>query len=418
MFKRVKLKLILINIAVVGVILLLFFSGIYLLMKQSTERQSEQLLHSIAIEVKMQGVRSNQPSRIKRPGTPYLMGDYYYVRIASDGSILDQSPEFPVSETEFSSMLNDIFQRESDKGTIKLESDTYRFLKNFPPDLRDITVVFISIRPEKEILRRLGATLVSIGLAGLIIVFISSLFLADRALIPIKKSWDRQKNFVADASHELRSPLSVMQTSLELVMGNKEETVESQTKWLENIQTENKRMTKLVNDLLLLARADSDQQLIYKTLFPLHMIIQNAFESFEPVAYKKAIKLELKLENEVDFFGDENRLKQLVVILIDNAIKYTPSGGCVSVILNKRDNNVELLVLDTGEGIESEHLGKIFERFYRIDKARSRESGGTGLGLSIADWIAKEHKGTITVSSTPGKGSTFKVQLPIILQKS
>lgn len=414
MFKRVKLKLTVINITVVGIILLLSFSVIYITMKQNTEKQSEKLLRSVAVAIGVRRLdqRSNLPLQMKH------WGNYFYVKYDSYGKLIDQSAELPVTAEELTAMLNDVLQQASDKGLIKLGSDTFRFLRSFPPTFRDVTVVFISTQPEKETLRRLGTILVSISLAGLFVVFLSSLFLADRALIPIKKSWERQKNFVADASHELRSPLAVMQTNLELVMGNKEETVESQTKWLENLQTENRRMAKLVNDLLLLARADSDQQLMDKKLFPLDETVKEAVASLKPVAARKNIQLELKQDDRIDFFGDEDRLKQLTVILIDNALKYTSSGGHAAVSLRKHDSHVELFVTDNGEGIDSKHLDKIFERFYRVDKARSRDCGGTGLGLSIADWIAKEHKGSITVSSTPGKGSTFKVQFPIALHKT
>jgi signal transduction histidine kinase len=130
------------------------------------------------------------------------------------------------------------------------------------------------------------------------------------------------------------------------------------------------------------------------------------------------IQLELKQADEIEFFGDESKLKQLTLILIDNAVKYTPPGGHAAVGLIKQDSHMALLVTDTGDGIESEHIDKIFERFYRVDKARSRDDGGTGLGLAIADWIVRVHKGTISVSSTPGKGSTFNVQLPIVLHRN
>jgi len=414
MFKKVKLKLTIINITVVGIVLLLFFSVIFLSMKQNTQIQSEQLLRSVAVTVgsRRADQHPNQPFQMKH------WGNLFYVTYDSYGKLIDQSAELPVSTEELDTLLNKVFQQSSDKGLINLGSDTFRFLINSSPNKREISVVFISTQPEKETLRRLGTILISIGLAGLAVVFLSSLFLADRALIPIKKSWERQKSFVADASHELRSPLTVMQTNLELVMGNKEETVESQEKWLENIRIENKRMTKLVNDLLLLARADSDQQLMEKAYFPLNEIVKEAVELFKPIAERKNIKLELEHVEDINFFGDESRLKQLIVILIDNALKYTPPGGQAAVSLKKHDSHVELFVTDTGEGIEKEHLNKIFERFYRVDKARSRESGGTGLGLSIAAWIVKEHKGSISVISTPDKGSTFKVQLPAILHRT
>jgi signal transduction histidine kinase len=176
-------------------------------------------------------------------------------------------------------------------------------------------------------------------------------------------------------------------------------------------------MTKLVNDLLFLARADSNQQLVEKIVFPLSEVIDGVAAAYEPLALKKGVRLEVRLGRDILFYGDEGKIKQLAVILLDNAIKYTSSEGIVTVLLKQYDNSVELIVKDTGEGIAKEHLKKIFDRFYRVDRARSRESGGTGLGLSIADSIVKEHKGTITVTSAPGCGSTFTVTLPILEHK-
>ncbi len=411
MFRGVKLKLVIINIVIVGIVLLLFFTGIYLLMKRNTVRQTEQLLRSLTTEVRMQELRHATSPQISIPRS------WFYVKYSTEGKLIGQSAGMPATGKELNRILNETFLQERDKGLIRLKADTYRFLRSIPADLHNVTFVFLSTQPEREVLGRLGTVLLSVGIAGLVVVLVSSLFLADRALIPIKQAWERQKNFVADASHELRSPLAVMQTNLELVLGNREESVESQSKWLENVQMENRRMTRLVNDLLLLARADSDQQLIERGLFPLHETIKAAVESYEPVASKKNIRLELQQEDEIVFFGDENRIKQLTVIMIDNAIKYTASGGRAAVRLKRRNGCAELTVEDTGLGMDGEHLNKIFERFYRIDTARSRDNGGAGLGLSIAEWIVKEHKGTISVDSTPGKGSTFKALLPLFLQK-
>lgn len=412
MFKKVRLKLTLINIAVVGVILLLFLSGIYILMKQNTDRQSVQLLRAMAADIRMKTQR-----RTITPPSVRLWGNSFYVKYNSEGILQSMSADIPLTEADMNTLINNAVQYKKDMGVIKLESGFYRFYRSYPADFQDMTIVFMNVQQDRDTLARLGTILILVGLAGILIVFVSSLFLAGRALIPIKKSWERQQNFVADASHELRSPLAVMQTNLELVMGNRDETVESQSKWLENVQVENRRMAKLVTDLLFLARADSNQQTLEKVFFPLHKVVREVIGSFEPLAAKKGIRLELTLEQGIEFLGDEDRLKQLTVILLDNAIKYTPQGGKAEVSLKQRDNHIELIVSDTGVGIENEHLDKIFDRFYRVDKARSRDIGGTGLGLSIAEWIVREHRGSILVSSVPGAGSTFKVLLPKTLQK-
>jgi signal transduction histidine kinase len=274
------------------------------------------------------------------------------------------------------------------------------------------SIIFVNIDYENNLLKSLRFNLITIALAGLCLIFAGSLFMAGRAVKPIKAAWEKQKNFVADASHELRTPLSIMQTNLELVMENKAETVESQTKWLENVYLENKHMTKLVSDLLLLARADSDQKLLEMKSFSMSIAAEEAATPFIPVAEEKEVKINLSIASDVSFFGDESRIKQLLVILLDNAVKYTPPGGRVSLVLESNKDNIQMLVTDTGEGISKENLEKIFERFYRVDKARSSETGGIGLGLSIAGWIVKEHHGTINVGSTLGKGTTFKITFP------
>jgi Signal transduction histidine kinase len=411
MFKSVRLKLTFINIAVVGVILIVFFSGIYVLMQQQMKRQSDQFLFSLLGES-----RSHPQRRIPPELRNWASG--FYAKIDGDSKIVDKSLNLPVNESELTDLVNKTGLQGRDRGILAYNSENFRYLRTYSPETNQVTIVFMNMQPEKKVLGLLKVILGSISLGGLLIVFVSSLFLADKALIPIKKSWERQRNFVADASHELRSPLAVIQTSLELVMGNSEESVESQMKWLENIKAENKRMTKLVDDLLLLARADSDQKMIEKRFFPIQAVVENVIALYEPTAAAKGITLTSNLNFQSDFYGDESRIKQLVIILLDNAIKYTPDCGEVHLTLGFFDNHMELAVRDTGVGIAEEHLEKIFERFYRIDKARSRESGGTGLGLSIADWIVREHKGSINVSSTPGKGTTFKVSLPNVLPKT
>lgn len=236
--------------------------------------------------------------------------------------------------------------------------------------------------------------------------------MADRAMAPIKTSWQRQQDFVADASHELRTPLTVVQVNLELVKGNPEETVASQSKWLDYSLLETRRMSKLVDDLLFLARADSQQQTLEIKQFSLDTALREVIESFTPLAETSGILLEASLDSKITYLGDEFRIKQLIVILLDNAIKYTPSGGRVTLGLQNWDTFAEITVSDNGEGIEQEHLTKIFERFYRVDKARSQQKEGTGLGLAIADWIIQSHHGQVKVSSSQGEGTTFVINLP------
>ena len=336
-----------------------------------------------------------------------------YAILLSTGDITDTTSNLPITRFQLKLLVNKTLESTKQRGKVRLyDEKSYRFLKAPLSKGMGSILVFVSTDPESEIIEELLAALTGSGLCGLVLVFLGGLFMAEKALVPIKKSWQRQKNFVADASHELRTPLAVIQTNLEIVLGNPWQTVESQAKWLENIHVENKRMAKLVVDLLFLARADSQQELLEMKNFPLHTILKDSLEVFEPVATGKNIKLEPLIESEIHFYGDENRIMQVAVILLDNAIKYTPSGGIVTLSLKDTGDIIEISVSDTGEGIKKDQHDKIFERFYRVDKARSKQSGGTGLGLSIAEWIIKEHHGSIKVTSSLGKGSTFKILLP------
>lgn len=408
MFSKLRLKLTLINTMVIGFVLLFIFSGIYFVTWQGLVMQSERLMNSMISEE-----HSKAPPPYFRP-QKRLGSNYFYVESDIKGSIINSSPDMLMTSEGLPLLLKETLAIRSNKGQVKLNNETYRFVKastDFDNNL--IKIVFFSTEAEREMLSGLMTTLLAIGIFALIMSFTGSLFMADRALIPIKEAWEKQRAFVADASHELRTPLAVIRTNLELVLGNPNDTIESQSKWLSYIQDESNRMNSLVDNLLFLARADSNEDNINKTDFELDSLLISIVDSFKPIALSKNINMDLNVDSGTVFNGDENRMKQLITILIDNAIKYNHPGGQIFVSMKSQENAVEISVSDTGEGIPKEHISKVFERFYRVDTSRSRESGGTGLGLSIAGCIAKEFGGNISVNSAPGEGSTFRVIFPI-----
>ncbi len=407
MFRKLRLRLTLINVLVMAALFLLFVAGTYVVMQAEIFSQSEQLMQMIATEAGSESIHSV----FQRDNH---MAKYFVVKTDAAGNITEASSDLPLAPEHLTPLVQKTLQKTRPGGEVEWQDQYYTYLRAPLNQGPGFALVFVNVERERDILRFLLAALAIAGLISLALAFYGGLFLADRAMTPIKQAWQRQRDFVADASHELRTPLAVIQINLELVRGNSEETVSSQETWLENIQIETMRMTKLVSDLLLLARADSQQQVLEMKQFELDKALRDALEPFMPVATAKSIKLELSPAAPLTFYGDENRIKQLALILVDNAIKHTPSGGEVSINLHSRSGEVEIAVSDTGEGIEPEHLDKIFERFYRVDKARSQQQGGTGLGLAIADWIVKSHNGTIMVSSSPGKGTVFTVNLPTL----
>ncbi|NJL95861.1 MAG: HAMP domain-containing protein [Anaerolineae bacterium] len=222
----------------------------------------------------------------------------------------------------------------------------------------------------------------------------------------LEKQFQAQKRFVADVSHELRTPLTTIQGNLDLtrLYGLDEKSMQA-------MEGEVRRMVRIVDDLLLLARADAGQLPMQLKTLDLDRLILEVYN--EAVLLSRGVHhVKLNELDQVCVQGDEERLKQLFSNLIVNAIKYTPPGGTIEITLTKNHPEAQVAVTDSGIGIPPEDLQHIFDRFYRVDKARSRVAGGTGLGLSIAKWIADSHHGRIHVTSTPGKGSTFSVALP------
>lgn len=254
---------------------------------------------------------------------------------------------------------------------------------------------------------------VPVIIISLLLVFAASYIISKFALLPIKRSWQRQLDFTADASHELRTPLTVIKTNLEIVLDSPDESVESQLTWLQNIEEEHTRMTKLVDNLLTLSRADTGEQTLFTSNFLIDEKIQTVVDTFKPVCQQKEIELNYNIKSNLSFWGDEGRISQLVVILLDNAVQYSEVGGTITVALEKKEKELELTVKDTGIGIGQNEIEKIFRRFYRVADTRQRNPNGSGLGLSIAKWIVEQHNGRIQVKSKPDEGTIFIIKLPI-----
>jgi len=228
----------------------------------------------------------------------------------------------------------------------------------------------------------------------------------------LHSSFAQVRQFSADASHELRTPLTVMRGEIEIAMRNPK-TPDEYRRVLESTLEEIIRMSSIIENLLTLAKADQGTYEVNLSEVNLASLLLELYDDSEVLAEGKHIRVALLKNEAITIVGDKGRLRQLFLNLIDNAIKYTPEGGCVSLSIERRNGAALFRVEDTGIGIPSQDIGRVFDRFYRVDKARSREIGGTGLGLSIAKWIAELHRGTIAVESEVDKGSVFTVELPI-----
>lgn len=262
-------------------------------------------------------------------------------------------------------------------------------------------------------LRRLAWGLALGGIMALVFSGIGAMWLTQQAVEPVEQNFQRLKQFTADASHELRSPLTVIQTAVEVMLSHPERIHSLDAKKLAAINSATNQMTRLVEDLLFLARTDATAPILALDWdpIPLKEVLQDLVALLEPQAQAKGITLKSLLLVGISVHGDAAQLSRLFSNLLENALQYTPAGGNVVLTMTRLNQDIVVSVKDTGIGIAPEDLQFVFQRFWRADKARSSRSRGLGLGLAIAQAIAQRHKGEITVRSKVGVGSCFEVRL-------
>jgi signal transduction histidine kinase len=271
-----------------------------------------------------------------------------------------------------------------------------------------------STEPERQALRQLLFILVAGGGAGLVLAMAGGFWLSGRALQPIRTAMDKQKEFVADASHELRTPLALIRANAEILKREGDKPIDENIASVDDIIQETDRLAALVGQMLTLARADTNQPPPQFVPVDLNNLAQDTAREMRLLAEPRDISIQVDADGQTLVEGDPLRLRELITILLDNSLKYSEEGAAITVRVRPAAGRAVLAVTDTGRGIPADAMPKVFDRFYRADKARSREMGGSGLGLSIAKWIADVHKGTIGIESAPGKGTTVTVGLPLV----
>lgn len=338
-----------------------------------------------------------------------------YVRVNKDGDIQRISYQYFESGDNISleQTVGEIIKSGSMEGKVEIDDIKFRYAVFNKGDSSGYDVIFLDRAIEISTLNRLLIIFISIGGLGLLILFGVSWLLASWAITPIAEAWDKQKQFIADASHELKTPLTVIATNTDVVLANAEDTVQNQSKWLTYIKSETARMSKLVSDLLYIAKSDVNEVAMVMNEFNLSHTTLGVCLVFETVAFENGKILDTDIEENISYKGDEDRIKQLITILVDNAIVHSNGNANIMVSL-KRDNKdkIKLSVSNTnGEDIPKGCEERLFERFFRVDKARNRSSGSHGLGLNIAQSIVKNHNGSISVTSTKDHVVTFTVTL-------
>ena len=272
--------------------------------------------------------------------------------------------------------------------------------------------LLINVDTEKSLVNGYFQIIVScIVIIGVLSIF-ASFILSKRTLVPLKESMTKQMEFVQNVSHELRTPLTIIQAKQELLLQEPNSKIIDKSEDIALTLNETKRLSKLVKDLLVLSRADNQKIVLQKENINIDEYIKEIISPYVEVAEIEEKNITLNLNYNMDISVDTNKIYQVMIILLDNAIKYTEKDDKIEINTYAKDNKCIIEVKDTGIGVSNEGLKRIFERFYREDRARNRETGGTGLGLSIANMIVKAHNGTIKASHNEPKGTVFTIRKP------
>ncbi len=445
MLQKLQKKFVFINMSLVSFVLIVAFTSIclfrYTEMKQdwhsilvdTAMMKEEPGPHRFPFDNKMNINSQENAQPPKQPGNGEqqplrdIQGPRLYnaisfsVSIDADGKVVSKlGKDVDISQELLTEIVTQAIEKSDELKEGNLPEYDLRYLFMESSDNHSSrTIAFLDISNQKEDFKNLILTLFLVGMIGETAFLLISILLARIALKPVRLAWEHQRQFVADASHELKTPITVILANTGILLGHTDDTIGKHEKWLAYIKEEAERMKKLVEDMLFLAKADTEKLPMEKLNVNFSDLLQNSLLTFESVAFENGISLEQDISPDIAVNGNEGQLHQLITILIDNACKYTPAGGKVSVSLVQKQEKIYFAVKNTGSYIPKEERERIFERFYRVDESRARKEGGYGLGLAIANGIVKAHKWKMTVISKKeesvnqgidSKETTFQVQ--------
>lgn len=410
MLKKLKNKIILVNVLSLTLVLLIMFTAVYFVLYSILTEQENTLLYKVAAEENY-NIREKSfldPDAANNPDVPNaddVQLSLFYVKKDTEGEIIDISPNlFSDNEQHIKYLTDKVDKRNTLKGEIDVNDVRLSYLVEYKSFGKIYIFTDRGLR-ERVLIYYLIIFIISFFLT-IAIVWIISMFISEKAIQPVRTSMEEQKKFVADASHELRTPLAVIRSNIELIMESPDSTVKENEKWLGYIHQEALRITTMTENLLTLERYDSKKTEYSNELFSLSELVEEIAAGFLHLINSYGLSFEKHIQKDIYFYASPEKIKQLLTIFIDNAVKYTKEGS-VSLSLKQIDNEISISIKDSGSGIKDEDKDKIFERFYRVDKSRSRNLGGSGLGLSIAKTIIDEYKGKVELCSEFGVGSDF-----------
>lgn len=410
MLKKLQIKfVVLIMACVMGVILAVL--GIFLYMNAEAYRSNERRLleHELyffmgAPMITGRGGQSGEGSGRENMPPEDLRGKYYFVALDAEGSVTRESNHTGEEDTaEYLAFAQEIAEKEQDfslhlRGSMKYAKVEW--------EGTSYMIIASNAEAKAYYLRLLLLTFLIFGISfGAFLLL--SLVLSKRVLKPVKKAWEEQERFVADASHELRTPISIVLANMNILKQHGQEPIQTQMRWIDSSIAESKRMQQLIESLLFLAKTDEQNLAPKPRTLHLTELMKERILSFEALAFEKGIDFQYEIEENCFVRANEGSVKQVCNILLDNAFKYCDGKKHIRVQLYKKNGKIYCSVQNSGDPIPKESISQLFKRFYRVDKSRARSLGGYGLGLSIAHTLCRQMGADIRVRSTPEEGTCF-----------
>jgi signal transduction histidine kinase len=402
----------LVNMLLIFFILSAALLGFYVITWLSSEQSATRLINTY-MSMPLGEIHSSSD-------TPHLfiseidVATYDYIQPLIDSNIFKyfktSYAHDSFSSSQTNNILSEVVAKDDIAARIRVDDRFYKYQKQKINGER-IKIVVLDVTTSTQHLRSTAFTLITIALVSLIFVYFVSKLITELSVKPIEEMFKRQGEFFSDISHELRTPLTAAITNLAVIQANKAETVQSQEKWVGFLKDQLDRLVNLVNEMLYLEDIGSGVETNERINFS--ELVEQQIKGLSAYINEKGLGLNVCIQEEVYYHGELEALTRLVSVLVDNAIKYTPEGGSISLNLAEAERRVYLTVENSGEGIEPEDLDRVFDRFYRVRKSRSRNEGGQGLGLAIAKSVVEKYGGTIKITSTVGANTIFSVELPI-----
>ena len=410
MIRKLRLKFVAVCMAMVTAVLAVVFVSVYVSSRHSIEQNSQRVLERV-----MQESSSLIPGISMRPGLDLsnqnIQLPYFTVQmVGSNNAYVTSGTYADLQDTDaLRDILGACLAREEDEGM--LEQYSMRYLRQ-KGSHSTTYIAFVDMSMEQATLRSMMSSYLQIGCAALLLLLGVSMLLSHWVTRPVEKAWQQQRQFLSDASHELKTPLTVILSNAELM--DSAGLDPRPARWADNIRSEAQQMKTLVEEMLTLARADNMKRTVEFSLVPLSDLAMDTILLFEPVAYEAGKQLEYNIRKDLMVNGDSDSLRRILSILLDNAIKYGAAGGTIEMTADCTDRHIQLQVSNEngGEPIPPDVLPHLFERFYRADASRGEQSG-FGLGLSIAAAIAADHKGTLKAESDT-TSTRFILTLPLL----